>query len=181
MILPDHEIERYIREGLMVVEPFEAANVQPSSLDVRLDGPLTEMDTTAAPYIIPTVIPPNLMRARYSRIVYPGDFVLGSTREVVSLPSDIAAQFEGKSSLARIGLSVHQTAGFIDPGFSGQITLEIKNVGDLGIVLEAGMLIGQILFHKMAAPVDIPYGSLGAGSHYQGQRGPTPAHSVNVE
>ena len=141
MILPDHNI--------LGIEPFEAANVQPSSLDVQLGDALSEMNTELFDYIDPLNVPPNLMRPHNSPWPRPGQFVLGCTHETVRMPHHVAGQFEGKSSLARLGLIVHVTAGYIDPGFCGQITLEMTNVGDLPIKLTPGMLIGQIVFHRM--------------------------------
>ena len=155
MLLSDRDIRAEVAAGRIGLEPYSADLVQPSSIDVRLD--------------------------RYFRVFenhrYPGEFALGSIYEVVTLPEDIAARVEGKSSLGRLGLLTHATAGFIDPGFSGHVTLELSNVATLPIKLWPGMKIGQLCFFRLTSPAEHPYGSSASGSHYQGQRGPTPSRS----
>jgi dCTP deaminase len=108
-------------------------------------------------------------------ILHPGEFVLGSTREYVKLPNDLVARLEGKSSLGRLGLLIHSTAGYVDPGFEGHLTLELSNVANLPITIYPNMKIGQISFFKLTSEAENPYGSSAVGSKYQGQRGPTPS------
>jgi dCTP deaminase len=156
--------------------------IQPSSIDVRLDKFFRVFDNHKYPHIDPASDQSDLTRqvevaADETFVLHPGEFVLGSTYEVVGLPDDIAARLEGKSSLGRLGLLTHSTAGFIDPGFSGHVTLELANVATLPIKLYPGMKIGQLCFFRLSSPADHPYGSEKYGSRYQGQRGPTPSRS----
>ena len=180
MILSDRTIRAEVATGRIVIEPFDDSMVQPSSIDVRLDdrflvfrnhtrgvidvkedvSDLTEMVTA-------TEDKPFLL--------HPGEFVLGSTAERVALPDDIVGRIEGKSSLGRLGLLIHTTAGFVDAGFEGYLTLELSNVATLPITLYPGMKIGQISFLRMDGPADVPYGAGGLGSKYSGQVGPTPS------
>ncbi len=182
MLLSDRDILGEIDNGRVRLEPFEAAMVQPSSIDVRLDRFFRTFENHRYPHIDPAEDQPELTRAvepvgDEAFILHPGEFVLGSTYEVVSLPDDIAARLEGKSSLGRLGLLTHSTAGFIDPGFSGHVTLELANVANLPIKLWPGMKIGQLCFFRLSSPAEHPYGSEKYGSRYQGQRGPTPSRS----
>ena len=156
--------------------------MQPSSIDVRLDRYFRVFENHRYPHIDPAVEQSELTRpvepeADEPFILHPGEFALGSIYEVVTLPDDIAARVEGKSSLGRLGLLTHATAGFIDPGFSGHVTLELSNVATLPIKLWPGMKIGQLCFFRLTSPAEHPYGSAESGSHYQGQRGPTPSRS----
>jgi dCTP deaminase len=156
--------------------------VQPSSIDVRLDRLFRVFENHKYPHIDPAVDQPDLTRVVQPAgdepfILHPGEFVLGSTYEVITLPDDVAARVEGKSSLGRLGLLTHATAGFIDPGFSGHVTLELSNMATLPIKLWPGMKIGQLCFFRLSSPASHPYGSEKYGSHYQGQRGPTPSKS----
>jgi dCTP deaminase len=156
--------------------------IQPSSIDVRLDKFFRVFDNHKYPHIDPAADQSDLTRevevaSDETFVLHPGEFVLGSTYEVVTLPDDIAARLEGKSSLGRLGLLTHSTAGFIDPGFSGHVTLELANVATLPIKLYPGMKIGQLCFFRLSSPADNPYGSEKYGSRYQGQRGPTPSRS----
>src|SRR6478672_4027902 len=157
--------------------------VQPSSIDVRLDKYFRLFDNHKYPYIDPAAEQPDLTRlvevsSEEDRFVlHPGEFVLGSTLETVSLPDDLAARVEGKSSLGRLGLLTHSTAGFIDPGFTGHVTLELSNVATLPILLWPGMKIGQLCFFRLTSAAEHPYGSERYGSRYQGQRGPTASRS----
>jgi dCTP deaminase len=156
--------------------------VQPSSVDVRLDRFFRLFDNHKYQHIDPAVDLPDLTRlvevdAMESFVLHPGEFVLGATYEAVTLPDDIAARLEGKSSLGRLGLLTHSTAGFIDPGFSGHVTLELSNVATLPITLWPGMKIGQLCFFRLSSPAEHPYGSDKYGSRYQGQRGPTASRS----
>ena len=165
----------------VALEPFDAAMVQPSSIDVRLDRFFRVFENHRYPHIDPAEEQPELTRLVEPEgdepfILHPGEFVLGSTYEVVSLPDDIAARLEGKSA-GPLGLLTHSTAGFIDPGFSGHVTLELSNVATLPIKLWPGMKIGQLCFFRLTSPAEYPYGSAKYGSRYQGQRGPTPSRS----
>src|SRR5689334_11856195 len=152
--------------------------VQPSSVDVRLDRFFRLFDNHKYAVIDPAQHQPDLTRlveveGDDAFVLHPGEFVLGSTFETVTLPDDVAARLEGKSSLGRLGLLTHSTAGFIDPGFTGHITLELSNVTNLPITLWPGMKIGQLCLFRLSTPAERPYGSQGVGSRYQGQRGPT--------
>jgi dCTP deaminase len=156
--------------------------VQPSSVDVRLDRFFRLFDNHKYQHIDPALDQPELTRlveveSSEAFVLHPGEFVLGATFEMVSLPDDVAARLEGKSSLGRLGLLTHSTAGFIDPGFSGHVTLELSNVATLPITLWPGMKIGQLCFFRLSSPAEHPYGSEKYGSRYQGQRGPTASRS----
>lgn len=166
----------------MGLDPLDLGMVQPSSVDVRLDRFFRLFDNHKYQHIDPAVDQPDLTRlvevdAMESFVLHPSEFVLGATYEAVTLPDDIAARLEGKSSLGRLGLLTHSTAGFIDPGFSGHVTLELSNVATLPITLWPGMKIGQLCFFRLSSPAEHPYGSDQYGSRYQGQRGPTASRS----
>ena len=180
MLLSDRDIRREIDAGRIGLDPWDPAMVQPSSVDVRLDRYFRLFDNHKYPYIDPAEDQPDLTRLIEVApdepfILHPGEFVLGSTLEVVTLPDDLAGRLEGKSSLGRLGLLTHSTAGFIDPGFTGHITLELSNVANLPITIYYGMKIGQLSFVQMSEAAETPYGSGALGSKYQGQRGPTPS------
>ena len=182
MLLSDRDIRAEIAAGRVGVEPFTEAMIQPSSVDVRLDRFFRVFENHKDSVIDPSVEQPDLTRAVETEgdepfILHPGEFVLASTYEVITLPDDIAGRLEGKSSLGRLGLLTHSTAGFIDPGFSGHITLELSNVANLPVKLYPGMKIGQLCLIKLSSPAEHPYGSAKYGSRYQGQRGPTPSKS----
>ena len=182
MLLSDRDLLREIDNKRVAVEPFDLEMVQPSSIDVRLDRMFRVFDNHKYPHIDPSIEQEDLTRLVEPEgdnpfILHPGEFVLGSTLEVVSLPDDLAGRLEGKSSLGRLGLLTHSTAGFIDPGFSGHITLELSNVATLPIKLFPGMKIGQLCVFRLSSPADHPYGSDKYGSRYQGQRGPTASRS----
>ena len=182
MLLSDSDIRAEITAGRVKVEPFTEAMVQPSSVDVRLDRFFRVFENHKYSVIDPSTEQPDLTRevavtADEFFILHPGEFVLASTYEVITLPDDIAGRLEGKSSLGRLGLLTHSTAGFIDPGFSGHITLELSNVANLPVKLFPGMKIGQLCLIKLSSPAEHPYGSAVYGSRYQGQRGPTPSKS----
>jgi len=182
MLLCDRDILLEMKSGRVQVEPFEAKMIQPSSVDVRLDRFFRVFENHKY-----EVIDPSLDQSELTRevavasddffILHPGEFVLASTYEVITLPNDIAGRLEGKSSLGRLGLLTHSTAGFIDPGFSGHITLELSNVANLPVKLYPGMKIGQLCLIKLSSAAEHPYGSAVYGSRYQGQRGPTPSKS----
>jgi dCTP deaminase len=182
VLLSDLDIRAEITAGRVKVEPFTEAMVQPSSVDVRLDRFFRVFENHKYSVIDPSTEQPDLTRevavtADEFFILHPGEFVLASTYEVITLPDDIAGRLEGKSSLGRLGLLTHSTAGFIDPGFSGHITLELSNVANLPVKLFPGMKIGQLCLIKLSSPAEHPYGSAVYGSRYQGQRGPTPSKS----
>jgi len=182
VLLSDRDIKAVIGSGRVRLEPYDEAMVQPSSIDVRLDKYFRLFDNHKYPFIDPAEDQPELTRLiEVERgepfILHPGEFVLGSTFEVVTLPDDLAARLEGKSSLGRLGLLTHSTAGFIDPGFSGHVTLELSNVATLPIKLWPGMKVGQLCFFGLSSPTENPYGSAKHGSRYQGQRGPTASRS----
>ncbi|MBC7596903.1 MAG: dCTP deaminase [Kineosporiaceae bacterium] len=182
MLLSDRDILAEIDGGRVQLDPFERSMIQPSSIDVRLDKFFRVFDNHKYPHIDPAADQAELTReveiaSDETFILHPGEFVLGSTYELVTLPDDVAARLEGKSSLGRLGLLTHSTAGFIDPGFSGHVTLELANVATLPIKLYSGMKIGQLCFFRLSSPAEHPYGSAKYGSRYQGQRGPTPSRS----
>jgi len=181
MLLSDRDILAEVEAGRVRLDPWDAALVQPSSVDVRLDKYFRVFENHRYAVIDPAEDQSELTRAVTQDdgpfVLHPGEFVLGSTYEYVSLPDDVAARLEGKSSLGRLGLLTHSTAGFIDPGFEGHVTLELSNVATLPIALWPGMKVGQLCFFRLSSPAARPYGSAGAGSHYQGQRGPTPSRS----
>ncbi|MEP7762704.1 dCTP deaminase [Sanguibacter sp. 25GB23B1] len=182
MLLSDRDIRDELNTGRIGLDPFEPEMIQPSSIDVRLDRYFRLFDNHKYPFIDPSQDQPDLTRLVEAEpgepfVLHPGEFVLGSTYEAVTLPDDVAARLEGKSSLGRLGLLTHSTAGFIDPGFSGHVTLELSNVATLPIMLWPGMKIGQLCFFRLSSPAEHPYGSARYGSRYQGQRGPTASRS----
>jgi len=182
VLLSDKDIRSEIESGRVGVDPYEPKMIQPSSIDVRLDKFFRVFENHRYEVIDPSKEQPELTREievgnDEHFILHPGEFVLASTYEVVTLPDDIAARLEGKSSLGRLGLLTHSTAGFIDPGFSGHITLELSNVANLPVKLFPGMKIGQLCLVKLSSAAENPYGSAIYGSRYQGQRGPTASRS----
>lgn len=182
MLLSDRDIAAEIKAGRVQVEPFEPKMIQPSSVDVRLDRFFRVFENHKYEVIDPSIEQSELTREVAVApddffILHPGEFVLASTYEVITLPDDIAGRLEGKSSLGRLGLLTHSTAGFIDPGFSGHITLELSNVANLPVKLYPGMKIGQLCLIRLSSSAEHPYGSAVYGSRYQGQRGPTPSKS----
>jgi len=182
VLLSDRDLKAEIEAGRVKVEPFDGAMIQPSSVDVRLDRFFRVFENHKYSVIDPSIEQSDLTRevaveANEEFILHPGEFVLASTYEVITLPDDIAGRLEGKSSLGRLGLLTHSTAGFIDPGFSGHITLELSNVANLPVKLFPGMKIGQLCLIKLSSPAENPYGSALYGSRYQGQRGPTASKS----
>ncbi len=182
MLLSDRDIRAEITAGRVAVEPFAESMVQPSSVDVRLDRFFRVFENHKYSVINPSIEQSELTREVVVEpnehfILHPGEFVLASTYEIITLPDDIAGRLEGKSSLGRLGLLTHSTAGFIDPGFSGHITLELSNVANLPVKLFPGMKIGQLCLIKLSSPAEHPYGSAVYASRYQGQRGPTASRS----
>ncbi len=182
MLLSDRDIRAELDSGRVVLEPYDPAMIQPSSVDVRIDRLFRLFDNHKYSVIDPAQEQPELTRLvevdkGEAFVLHPGEFVLASTFEVVTLPDDVAARLEGKSSLGRLGLITHSTAGFIDPGFSGHVTLELANVATLPIKLWPGMKIGQLCFFRLSSAAEHPYGSAKYGSRYLGQRGPTASRS----
>ncbi|WP_433499485.1 dCTP deaminase [Sphaerimonospora sp. CA-214678] len=182
MLLSDRDLRAEIESGRVKIDPYDPEMIQPSSVDVRLDRYFRVFENHRYPHIDPSTEQPDLTRmvepdGDEPFILHPGEFVLASTYEVISLSDDIASRLEGKSSLGRLGLLTHSTAGFIDPGFEGHVTLELSNVATLPIKLWPGMKIGQLCMFRLSSPAEFPYGSAKYGSRYQGQRGPTPSRS----
>lgn len=182
MLLSDGDIRAEVAAGRIALDPFDAEMIQPASIDVRLDRFFRLFDNHRYPFIDPSQDQPELTRlveteADDAFILHPGEFVLASTLELVTVPDDVAARLEGKSSLGRLGLLTHSTAGFVDPGFSGHVTLELSNVSTLPMKLWPGMKIGQLCFFRLSSPAEESYGSAKYGSRYQGQRGPTASRS----
>ncbi len=182
VLLSDRDIRAEIQAGRLGIDPFDDGLIQPSSVDVRLDNLFRVFNNTRYTHIDPAERQDDLTSLVEPKegepfVLHPGEFVLGATLERCSLPDDLAGRLEGKSSLGRLGLLTHSTAGFIDPGFSGHITLELSNVANLPITLWTGMKIGQLCLLRLTSPAEHPYGSAKAGSKYQNQRGPTPSRS----
>jgi dCTP deaminase len=181
VVLSDRTIRRLIDEGRIGIDPYDAALMQPSSLDVRVDRLFRVFRNSRYPFIDVKQAQEELTELvsvdedGEAFILHPGEFVLGSTLERVTLPDDLVARLEGKSSLGRLGLLIHSTAGFIDPGWDGHVTLELSNVANLPITIYPGMKIGQLSFVQLTEAAEMPYGSGGLGSKYQGQQGPTPS------
>jgi dCTP deaminase len=180
MVLSDRTIRRLLEEGRIGIEPYEEELLQPSSVDVRVDRLFRVFRNYGYPFIdvkremedlteLVEIVPDEPF------ILHPGEFVLGSTLERITLPDDLVARLEGKSSLGRLGLLIHSTAGFIDPGWDGHVTLELSNVANLPITIYYGMKIGQLSFVQLSEPAEYPYGTGSLGSKYQGQAGPTPS------
>ncbi|MEN9747887.1 MAG: hypothetical protein RLZZ603_579 [Actinomycetota bacterium] len=182
MLMSDRDIRAQLEAGRIGLEPLNLELIQPSSIDVRLDRFFRLFHNHKYAFIDPREDQAELthmveVAADEAFILHPGEFVLGSTFEFVSLPDDIAARLEGKSSLGRLGLLTHSTAGFVDPGFKGHVTLELANVSNLPIKLWPGMKVGQLCFFQLSSPAETPYGSSKYLNRYQGQRGPTASRS----
>jgi dCTP deaminase len=182
VLLSDGDLRKELDSGHLGLEPFDEVMIQPSSVDVRLDRFFRVFNNTKYTHIDPRQQQDDLTTMVEAEddepfVLHPGEFVLGSTFESVRLPDDLAGRLEGKSSLGRLGLLTHSTAGFIDPGFNGHITLELSNVANLPITLWPGMKIGQLCLFRLSSAAEHPYGSQKAGSRYQGQRGPTPSRA----
>jgi dCTP deaminase len=180
VVLSDRTIRAEIEAGRIVVDPFDAQLIQPSSVDVRVDRRFRVFHNARYPFIDVRRPMDDLTEAVEVEgdqpfILHPGEFVLGQTLERVTLPDDLVARLEGKSSLGRMGLLIHSTAGFVDAGFSGNLTLELSNVANLPITIYHGMPIGQLSFMRMDGPVERPYGSRETHNKYQGQTEPTPS------
>jgi dCTP deaminase len=182
VLLSDRDLKAELATGRFRLDPYDESLIQPSSVDVRLDrwfrvfrnAKYTHIDPSRQQDDLTELLEPD---GDEPFVLHPGEFVLGSTLEVVTLPDDLAARLEGKSSYGRLGLVTHSTAGFIDPGFSGHVTLELSNLANLPITLWPGMRIGQICLFRLSSPAEHPYGSSVYGSRYQDQRGPTPSRA----
>ncbi len=178
MVLSDRDIRAEIAAGRIVIDPFIPEAVQPSSVDLHLDRRFRVFRNSRYPFIDVRADQPELTElveigGDDPFILHPGEFVLGSTLERVELPNDLVARLEGKSSLGRLGLLIHSTAGYVDPGWEGNLTLELSNVANLPITLYDGMKIGQISFQRLSSPAEVAYGEASIGSKYRGQRDPT--------
>ena len=180
MILSDRTIREFLSDGRIVIDPLDPADIQPSSVDLHLANrfrvflnhtrrviDVKEDQTDLTEEVV--------VNNDDAFILHPGEFALGSTLERVAIPDDLVGRIEGKSSLGRLGLLIHTTAGFVDAGWDGHLTLELSNVANLPITLYPGMKIGQISFIQMTTAADVPYGASSLGSKYLGQRGPTPS------
>lgn len=186
MILSDRSLREQLDAGRIVIDPLDESLIQPSSVDVRISHLFRVFRNHSRGVIDVKEDMSNLTESIEMPVgadgvgdeafmLHPGEFVLGSTYERIAVPDDLVGRVEGKSSLGRLGLLIHSTAGFIDAGFDGHITLELANVASLPITLYPGMKIGQVSFMQMTTVADRPYGSGAHGSKYQGQRGPTPS------
>lgn len=183
MLLSDRDIRDQIEAGRVELDPYDPQMVQPASVDVRIDRFFRQFDNHKYAMIDPAQEQAELTREIVMDpdepyMLHPGEFVLASTYECITLPDDVAARLEGKSSLGRLGLLTHSTAGFIDPGFTGHITLELSNMATLPVALWPGMKVGQLCFFRLSSPAERPYGSAGNLNRYLGQRGPTPSRSA---
>lgn len=180
MVLSDHDIKQGIKNGKIIIDPLDSADIQPSSVDLHLDHRFQVFHNSRYAFIDVRKPMDDLMDLveisdDQPFILHPGEFVLGSTIENITLSNDIVARLEGKSSLGRLGLLIHSTAGYVDPGWQGRLTLELSNVANLPITLYQGMKIGQLSFLELSSPAENPYGSKAVGSRYRGQDGPTPS------
>jgi dCTP deaminase len=180
MVLSDRTIKLEIAKGRIVIDPIDPDDIQPSSVDLHLGADFQVFRNSRLPYIDPSREQPGLTEAVIASVsepfvLHPGEFALGTTTERIALPEDVVGRLEGKSSLGRLGLLIHSTAGYVDPGWDGKLTLELSNVANLPIVLTPGMKIGQISFSEMTTAVDRPYGHPDLGSKYQGQDQATPS------
>lgn len=180
MVLSDVTIRLELARGRIVIDPCDPDDIQPSSVDLHLGADFQVFRNSRYPYIDPSREQPGLTEALTASqtepfVLHPGEFALGTTVEHIALPDDIVGRLEGKSSLGRLGLLIHSTAGYVDPGWAGRLTLELSNVANLPILLVPGMEIGQVSFTQMTTPVDRPYGHPDLGSKYQGQQVATPS------
>ena len=182
MVLSDRSIRELIESGRLHVDPFDPSSIQPSSIDLRLENRFRVFATTRHAFIDPRSDQPDLtelvtVAEDHPFVLQPGQFCLGNTFEELRLPDDVVGRLEGKSSLGRLGLVIHSTAGYVDPGFRGRLTLELSNAAGMPILLYPGMKIGQLSLLQMTTPADRPYGSGDLGSKYQGQDEPTASRS----
>jgi dCTP deaminase len=179
-VLSDRTIKEQLAAGRIIIDPLDRDAIQPASVDLRLDNTFRVFNVTTRPYVdVREPVDDLTALVRLSGdepfILQPGAFCLATTLETITLPDDIVARVDGRSSLGRLGLLVHATAGYVDPGWTGKLTLELSNQSQMPVALYSGMRIAQISFLRLSSPVDRPYGSPGLGSKYQGQTGPTPS------
>lgn len=182
-VLSDVDIKKAVADRAIKIDPLDAKDIQPASVDVHLGHDFRVFKTSVHRFIDPERPENDLTEAVVVEqgeefILHPGQFALGTTAETISLPVDILGKLEGKSTLGRLGLMIHSTAGYVDPGWTGELTLELSNVSNLPILLRPGMRIGQLSFETMTSAVERPYGSAELGSHYQGQVGATPSKAL---
>jgi len=180
MVLSDRDIKQGLKSGKIIIDPLDPADIQPSSVDLHLESRFQVFHNSRYAFIDVRKSMDDLMDLveigdNQPFILHPGEFVLGGTVENITLADDIVARLEGKSSLGRLGLLIHSTAGYVDPGWQGRLTLELSNVANLPITLYKDMKIGQISFLRLSSPAENPYGSKAVGSRYRGQDGPTPS------
>lgn len=178
MVLSDRSIKEELAKGRIVIDPLDPQDIQPASVDVHLDHKLLVFRNTRSPYIdvrkkIDDLTEMVEIKGEEAFALHPGEFVLASTSEHIEIPDDLVARLEGKSSLGRMGLVIHSTAGYVDPGWQGHLTLELSNIARLPITLYQGMKIGQLSFIRLSTPAERLYGSASLGSKYQGQTEPT--------
>jgi len=183
MVLSDRSIGLELESGRIVIDPYDPIDLQPASVDLHLGSEFRVFRNSRYAYIDPCQHQPDLTELLTAStvdpfVLHPGEFALGATVERIKLPDDVLGRLEGKSSLGRVGLMIHSTAGYVDPGWDGILTLELSNVANLPILLTPGMRVGQISFNRMSTPVDRPYGTPSLGNHYQGQQGPTPSRPL---
>lgn len=183
MVLSDRDIKKQLQQGRICITPLDMDDIQPASVDVHLGSNFRIFKNSTQAFIDPLQTQEGLTESIDVEdggifVLQPGQFALGTTVERICVPCDILGKLEGKSSLGRIGLMIHSTAGYVDPGWEGEITLELSNVATLPIILHPGMRIGQMSFEQMTSPVERPYGSAGLGSHYQGQSGACPSYHL---
>ena len=182
LVLNDRDIRAEIERGRVIIDPLNPEDIQPASVDVHLSRKILVFRNSRRPYIdvredVSDLTEMEEILDDVPFVLHPGEFVLGSTIEEIGLPDDLVARLEGKSSLGRIGLLIHSTAGYVDPGWRGRLTLELSNVNNLPIMLYYGMPIGQVSFAQLTGPAERPYGSAQLGSKYQGQVEPTPSRA----
>ena len=178
MVLSDRDIRVALDKKRITIDPIQDSDIQPASVDVHLDRKILVFRNSRRPFIdihedVSDLTEMVEIKDGIPFILHPGEFVLGSTLESIGLSDNLVARLEGKSSLGRIGLLIHSTAGYVDPGWNGNLTLELSNVNNLPVTLYYGMKIGQISFTELSSPSDRPYGSSDLGSKYQGQKEPT--------
>lgn len=183
MVLSDRDIKKELIAGRIVIEPMQEKDIQPASVDVHLGSDFRVFRTSIHRFIDPQNPAADLTEGvevgeGEEFILHPGQFALGTTYERIAVPDDILGKLEGKSTLGRLGLMIHSTAGYVDPGWDGELTLELSNVSTLPIILRPKMRIGQLSFERMSSPVERPYGCAELGSHYQGQKGATPSQAL---
>lgn len=185
MVLSDKTIKEYLEKGNILIDPLDEKDIQPASVDLHIDNGILVFKNSSEPFIDLRKELPNLtekieIQKEEPFMLHPGEFVLASTIERIKLGTNVVGRLEGKSSLGRVGLLIHSTAGYVDPGWDGQLTLELTNVAKLPITLYYGMRIGQISFLSLSSEAENPYGSSKLSSRYQGQSDPT-ASKIHID